>query len=146
MLGDNDATVRHIDHVAIRVSDLETAIEFYGDVLGMDIEDRDRYGGPDWTSGEEVPYVAAVAGSSRIHMWPTGGEAVDVPTQEHICLVVRSADLDSEEEFASVLDDLRDQGVEVVEGEPKPRTATMGRAWTAYVTDPDGRTVELRMY
>lgn len=102
--------VRRIDHVAIRVSDLEDAIEFYGDRLGMAIEDAERYSGPDWTSGEETPYVATVAGSPRIHVWPTGGEPVDVPTREHICIVLRSSDLDPREELASFLGTLRPGG------------------------------------
>ena len=138
--------VRAIDHVAIRVSDLDAAIEFYGDRLGMAIEDEERYGGPDWTSGEETPYVAAVAGSNRIHMWPTGGEPVDVPTQEHICLVLRSSTVDAHDEFADLLATLEAEGVTLIDEEPVARTATFGRTWTAYVEDPDGRAVELRMY
>ena len=45
-----------IDHVAIRVSDLDESLEFYRDLLGLETRDRDRF------EDGEVPFVAVVAG------------------------------------------------------------------------------------
>lgn len=127
-----------LDHVAIRVSDLDRALEFYRDLLGMPVRDRERY------ENDEVPYVAVVAGGRHVHLVPTD-EDIDVGG-EHLCLLVRSEEVDSREELEGLLDELREQGVEVEEGEPRKRYGAYGRAWAAYVRDPDGRRVELKMH
>ena len=127
-----------LDHVAIRVSDLDRALSFYHDLLGMEIRDRERY------EAEEVPYVAVVAGGRHVHLVPTDGE-IDVGG-EHICFLLRSSDVDSHEELEGLLDRLREEGVEVEEGEPYRRYGAYGRAWAAYVRDPDGRRVELKIH
>jgi glyoxylase I family protein len=127
-----------LDHVAIRVSDLDQALAFYHDLLGLPIRDRDRY------DAGEVPYVAVVAGGRHIHLVPTD-EDIDVGG-EHICLLVRSDDVDSRGELDDLLVELREDGVEVEEGEPYKRYGAYGRAWAAYVRDPDGRRVELKVH
>jgi len=127
-----------IDHVAIRVSDLNRALEFYSDLLDMETRDRDRY------DAGEVPYVAVVAGGRHIHLVPTD-EEFDVGG-EHLCLLVRSEHVDSRAELDALLDRLRDRGVTVESGEPYRRYGAYGRAWAAYVRDPDDRRVELKMH
>ena len=127
-----------LDHVAIRVSDLDRALSFYHDLLGMEIRDRERY------EAEEVPYVAVVAGGRHVHLVPTDGE-IDIGG-EHICFLLRSSDVDSREELEGLLDRLREEGVEVEEGEPYRRYGAYGRAWAAYVRDPDGRRVEFKIH
>ena len=127
-----------LDHVAIRVSDLDRALSFYHDLLGMEIRDRERY------EAEEVPYVAVVAGGQHVHLVPTDGE-IDVGG-EHICFLLRSSEVDSRKELDGLLDRLREEGIEVEEGEPYKRYGAYGRAWAAYVRDPDGRRVELKIH
>ncbi len=127
-----------IDHVAIRVSDLDRALAFYHDLLGLSVRDRERY------DAGEVPYVAVVAGGRHIHLVPSDDD-IDVGG-EHLCLLVRSDEVDSREELDNLLDELRDQGVEVEADEPKKRYGAYGRAWAAYVRDPDGRRVELKLH
>lgn len=133
-----DIDVVDMDHVAIRVSDLERALGFYRDLLGLPVRDRERY------EADEVPYVAVVAGGRHLHLVPAD-EPFD-PDGEHVCLLVRSAEVDSREELEALLDDLRERGVEVEEGEPYRRYGAYGRAWAAYVRDPDGRRVELKFH
>jgi glyoxylase I family protein len=127
-----------IDHVAIRVSDLDRALAFYHGLLGMEIRDRDRY------DAGEVPYVAVVAGGRHIHLVPTE-EEFDVGG-EHLCLLVRSENVDSRAELDALLDRLRDRDVTVESGEPYRRYGAYGRAWAAYVRDPDDRRVELKIH
>lgn len=127
-----------MDHVAARVSDLDDALWFYRDLLGMDVRDRDRY------DAGEVPYVAVVAGGRHLHLVPTD-EPFD-PGGEHVCLLVRSAEVDSKAELESLLEELRAEGVTVEDGEPYRRYGAYGRAWAAYVRDPDGRRVELKVH
>ncbi|MFW6320210.1 MAG: VOC family protein [Halohasta sp.] len=126
------------DHVAIRVSDLEEALGFYHGLLGMEVRDRDRY------ERGEVPYVAVVAGGRHVHLVPTDGP-FDADG-DHLCLLVRSSTTDSETEIGELLAELRAAGVTIEEGEPFKRYGAYGRDWAAYVRDPDGRRVELKIH
>lgn len=164
-----DIDVVDLDHAAIRVTDLDRALEFYHDLLGLPIRDRERY------EAGEVPYVAVVAGGRHIHLVPTventdesddstAGESDD-PTVgdadepaagdadepidvggEHLCLLLRSNRIDSRSEVEELLEALQNRDVEVESGEPRKRYGAYGRAWAAYVRDPDGRRVELKIH
>lgn len=127
-----------LDHVALRVSDLERALEFYRDLLGLETRDRDRY------EAGEAPFVAVVAGGRHLHLVPTD-EPIDVGG-EHICLLVRSTGTDTRAELGTLLGELRAAGVAVEAGEPHERYGAYGRDWAAYVRDPDGRRVELKLH
>jgi glyoxylase I family protein len=128
-----------IDHLAVRVTDLDRALEFYHELLGLPVRDRSRY------DAGEVPYVAVVAGGRHLHLVPTDEEQIEVGG-EHVCLLVRSDEVDSRAELDDLLATLRDHGVEIEEGEPYRRYGAYGRAWAAYVRDPDGRRVELKIH
>jgi catechol 2,3-dioxygenase-like lactoylglutathione lyase family enzyme len=134
-----DIDVVDIDHVAIRVSDLEASLLFYRDLLGMEVRDRERY------EAGEVPYVAVVAGGRHIHLVPSEDEEIDVGG-EHVCLLLRSAEMETREEIAELMQSLRDQGVTVEAGEPYKRYGAYGRDWAVYVRDPDDRRVELKLH
>jgi len=133
-----DVDVVDLDHVAIRVTDLEQSLAFYRDLLGMEVRDRERY------ANDEVPYVAVVAGGRHIHLVPDEGP-IDVGG-EHICLMLRSAEMETGAEIEQFLEDLRAAGVDVEDGEPYRRYGAYGRDWAAYVRDPDGRRVELKLH
>jgi catechol 2,3-dioxygenase-like lactoylglutathione lyase family enzyme len=128
-----------IDHVAIRVTDLDRALAFYHDLLGLPIRDRERF------DAGEVPYVAVAAGGRHLHLVPTDEDDIAVGG-EHVCLLVRSDEVDSRDELDELLAHLREYGVEVEEGEPYERYGAYGNAWAAYVRDPDGRRVELKLH
>lgn len=133
-----DIDVVDIDHAAYRVSDIDEALAFYHDLLGLPVRDRERF------VRDEVPYVAVVAGGRHLHLVPTE-EPFD-PGNDHVCLLVRSDDVATKSELEALLDDLRAAGVTVKEGEPRKRYGAYGRDWAAYVEDPDGRTVELKLH
>ena len=128
-----------IDHIAIRVTDLDQSLEFYHGLLGLPVRDRERF------DADEVPYIAVVAGGRHIHLVPTDGDEIEVGG-EHICLLVRSDDVESQQELEELLSSLREHGIEAEEGEPYKRYGAYGRAWAAYVRDPDGRRVELKIH
>ena len=127
-----------VDHVALRVSNLERALGFYRDLLGLPVRDEERF------ENEEVPYVAVVAGGRHLHLVPSDDD-IDVDG-EHVCLLLRSEATDSEADLRAILDDLREAGVEVEADEPRKRYGAYGRDWAAYVRDPDGRRVELKVH
>ncbi|MFC6988906.1 VOC family protein [Haloplanus sp. GCM10025708] len=133
-----DIDVVDVDHVALRVSDVDRALAFYHDLLGLPIRDRERF-----ESGE-VPYVAVAAGGRHLHLVPTD-DPFDVGG-EHVCLLVRSDEIATREQLTRLLDELREAGVTVEAGEPRKRYGAYGRDWAAYVRDPDGRRVELKLH
>lgn len=134
-----------LDHVALRVTDLEEALEFYRDVLGMEVRDRGRY------DEGEVPYVAVKAGGRHIHLVPDPEldelDRSDPPLGgEHVALLLRSSEMDTEMELKQLLEEIEAAGYEVESGEPKKRYGAYGRDWAAYVRGPDGRRVELKLH
>lgn len=135
-----------VDHVAIRVTDLKEALAFYHELLGMPVRDRDRY------ENGEVPYVAVVAGSRHVHLVPTDESTIDpdrndVPVGgDHLCLLVRSDDVDARDQLSDLLSEIEAAGYAVEPGEPKKRYGAYGRDWAAYVRDPDGRRVEIKIH
>lgn len=128
-----------IDHVALRVSNLEKALEFYHDTLGMEVRDRERY-----ESGE-VPFVAVVAGGRHVHLVPTEEDEIDVGG-EHVCFLVRSSEKDTSDEIDTLIDEISAGGYEVENGEPYDRYGAYGYDPAVYVRDPDGRRVELKLH
>lgn len=130
--------VTDIDHIAIRVSDIETALEFYHDTLGLPIRDRDKFDAGD------LPFVAVAAGGRHLHLFPTD-EPIE-PGNDHVCLLLRSNDTDTQEAIDTFLSNLRDAGIEIEPDEPRERLGAYGRDWAAYVRDPDDRIVELKLH
>lgn len=133
-----DYEVTDLDHVALRVSDLEAALEFYHDLLGLPVRDRDLY------EAGDLPFVAVVAGGRHLHLFPSD-ESIDVGN-DHLCLLVRCDETDTKEAVADYLSSLRAAGVEVEADEPRKRLGAYGRDWAAYVRDPDDRIVELKFH
>jgi catechol 2,3-dioxygenase-like lactoylglutathione lyase family enzyme len=133
-----DIDIVDLDHVAIRVSDLDDALDFYHGHLGMEIRDRERF------EQGEVPYVAVVAGGRHIHLVPTD-EPIDA-SSDHLCLLLRSETMETEAEIEQLIDELRAAGIAVEDGEPYRRYGAYGRDWAVYVRDPDGRRVELKLH
>jgi len=107
-----------VHHVSINVSDVEAALSFYVDELGLSRrEDRPDLGiGGAWLD----------AGDQQVHL-------IEAPVPEdrgqHFAL--RVDDLDA------VVGELRGRGLEV--GDPTP----IGRSRQAFIRDPSGNTVEL---
>lgn len=133
-----DFEVTDVDHVAIRVSDLDRALEFYHGALGLPVRDREKF------EAGELPFVAVVAGGRHVHLVPTD-EEIDVGN-DHLCLLLRSEETETGEAMESLLSHLGEIGVEIEDGEPRERLGAYGRDWAAYVRDPDGRIVELKLH
>jgi catechol 2,3-dioxygenase-like lactoylglutathione lyase family enzyme len=133
-----DFEVSDVDHVAVRVSDVERALAFYHGVLGLPVRDREAF------EAGDLPFVAVAVGGRHLHLFPTDGEFD--PGNEHVCLLLRSDDTDTREAMDALLADLRDADVEIVDDEPVERLGAYGRDWAVYVRDPDGRIVELKLH
>ena len=117
-----------LDHLVLRVSDMERAIKFYGDVLGCQVERR----------LSEIGLVQLRAGTSMIDLVPRGSEPALAAGRNVDHYAVRIAAFD----FDALKAHLERHGVEV--GEAQRRYGAEGYGPSLYITDPDGNTVELK--
>lgn len=128
--------VESLDHIVLRVRDLERALAFYGGVLGLQIEFLDEY-----RAGTR-PFVSARVGpTALIDLVPDPTYGADEGTAGgllHFCLHLRNPDLDA------LLPWLRAQGVEVIEERPMTRMGARGLGPAIYLRDPDGYIVEVQ--
>ena len=123
--------VAGLDHVVLRVGDLDRAIDFYQRVLNCRIERR----------LEQPKLVQLRAGGSLIDLVPAPaslGEAADGAGRNMDHFAVRIDGFDA----AALADHLRRNGVEV--GEVRERYGAEGYGPSLYISDPDGNTVELK--
>jgi len=127
--------IREIDHLVLRVVDLDRMLAFYCDVLGCAIERRQ----------DEIGLVQLRAGRSLVDLVPVDGKLGRVggraPEREgrnldHLCLRVEPFDGDAIRAF------LRERGVEA--GEVASRYGAEGEGPSIYVDDPEGNTVEIK--
>lgn len=123
--------IADLDHVVLRVGDLDRAIEFYGKVLGCQIERR----------LEQPKLVQLRAGACLIDLVPapaSPGAAADAAGRNMDHFAVRVDGFDA----AALAAHLRRHGVEV--GDVRERYGAEGYGPSLYISDPDGNTVELK--
>jgi catechol 2,3-dioxygenase-like lactoylglutathione lyase family enzyme len=123
--------IDRIDHVVLTVDDVERAIAFYVDVLGM-VEVT-------FGSGRK----ALTFGSSKINLHQRGREfepkaASPTPGSADLCLI-------ADDPLEEVLAELAAHGVAIEEG-PVTRTGATGPIRSVYVRDPDRNLIELSNY
>lgn len=128
-------TLRAIDHVVLRIRNLDASLHFYCDVLGCVIDKRQ----------EAIGLIQVRAGSSLIDLVPLdgmlgkrggAGPARDGRNLDHFALQIAPFD------EAKIRAHLATHGIEVVES--GQRYGAEGTGPSVYVLDPDGNTVELK--
>ena len=124
-----------IDHVVLRVADIDRAIAFYREVIGC-TEER---------SVEEIGLFQLRAGSALIDLVPLdselgrlggAGPGDEGRNMDHFALRIEPFD------EAALRAHLTSHGIEA--GELKRRYGAEGHGRSFYITDPDGNTVELK--
>lgn len=128
-------TVQGIDHVVLRVVDVEGVIRFYQDVLGCAVERRK----------DDLGLIQLRAGRSLIDLVDVNGElgqkggaapGAEARNMDHFCLRIDPFD------EAQIRAHLRAHGVEA--GELATRFGAEGDGPSLYIQDPEGNTVELK--
>lgn len=120
-------TIKQLDHVVLRVADLDRAIRFYEEVLGCRVERR----------VESIQLVQMRAGASLIDLIaidPPAGE--ERRNMDHFALRIEPFDAEALKAH------LTEHGVEI--GELAERYGAEGDGPSLYLTDPDGNGVELK--
>jgi len=128
-------TIRNLDHVVLRVTDLRAMMAFYTDVLGCRVEKVQ----------EALGLYQLRAGSALIDLVPVDGPlgakggappAAEGRNLDHFCLRVEPFDADA------IIAHLRAHGAD-----PAPvasRYGAEGQGPSIYISDPEGNVVELK--
>jgi len=126
-----------IDHIAVVVQDLDTALRFYRDALGLDVIERRK------VPEEQVEVASLSLGASSIELvQPLDTESGVARFLEkrgeglhHICLTV--------EDITPAMERLRDAGGELISEEP--RVGADGRRY-AFIHPQSAHGVLLELY
>jgi glyoxylase I family protein len=127
--------IRDIDHIVLRVRDLEAMIRFYCEVLSCSVAWR----------RPELGLVHLRAGNAMIDLVPVDGalgrKGGAAPGREgrnldHVCLRVEPFDVEA------IVGHLESRGVPA--GEIRPRFGAQGESVSIYVCDPEDNLVELK--
>jgi len=129
--------IRSLDHLVLRVRDLDASLRFYRDVLGLGIEFLDEY-----RAGTR-PFVSArLSSTSLLDLVPDPAYDPSAGANAggflHFCVDVVDCD------FERVIPWLRSKGIDVLEDQPVPRMGARGMGLSIYLRDPDGYVVELK--
>ena len=124
--------VNGFDHLVLRVEDLDSALAFYTDALGLEPLRVDEF------RRGEVPFPSVrISADVLIDLVPKS-RAPGSNNVDHFCLVV-------EDDLDGLASELQSRGVEVT-GEAGRRWGAHGWGNSIYVTDPEGNTIELKSY
>ena len=124
-----------LDHVVLRVRDLEAALRFYRDALACPVERRiDALGLVQLRAGAAL--IDLVPVDSPLGKAGGGAPAADGRNVDHVCLRIDAFDPNA------LAAHLRAHGIEP--GDVGTRYGAEGNGPSMYVRDPDGNVVELK--
>ena len=127
--------IREIDHLVLRVLNLDRMLQFYCGALGCSVERKEK----------EIGLVQLRAGRSIIDLIPVEGKpgraggaapGVEGRNLDHFCLRVEPFD------EPSIRSELEGQGIEV--GPVESRYGAEGMGQSIYLKDPEGNVIELK--
>lgn len=121
--------VDHLDHVALRVRDVDASASWYGEVLGM----RPAFEGM-W---DGVPTMLAL-GPTFLALFPAGGGTPEAEPEKCVCMDHLAFRADPEN-FALAREELPARGIPV-------EFQDHGASHSIYFDDPDGHRVEITTY
>jgi glyoxylase I family protein len=128
-------SIKQIDHLVLRVSNIDEMMAFYTTVLGCSVEKIQR----------EIGLYQLRAGSSLIDLIPVEGKlgavggappAAQGRNLDHFCLQIEPFDA------GAIAAHLREHGVEA--GEVQTRYGAQGNGPSLYISDPEANVVELK--
>src|ERR1043165_4342216 len=127
--------IREIDHLVLRVRDIDTMRRFYCSVLGAEhVAWRPQFGMSHLRIGRSMLDLITVDGP----LGKSGGAAAGQERRHLDHFSLRGDPFDQE----AIVSHLKKCGVEV--GDIRPRYGAEGNGISIYLTDPEGNTVELK--
>jgi len=127
--------IRQIDHLVLRVVDIDSMIKFYRDVLGCGLEKiQEKAGLYQLRAGTSLIDLVPVDGKlGRMGGAPPGKEGRNL---DHVCLSVEPFDGEA------IIEYLRGKGCDP--GPVESRYGAEGDGPSIYLNDPEGNVVELK--
>lgn len=120
-----------MDHIVLRVSDVERSLNWYTDMLGLTPVRVNE-----WRNGE-CPFPSVRVSADTIIDLIDGDVDHDARNLDHFCMVVS----------AESMDEVRESGAyEIVRDPDFALFGARGMADGLYIRDPDGNEIELRAY
>jgi catechol 2,3-dioxygenase-like lactoylglutathione lyase family enzyme len=130
--------IREMDHIVLRVKDVDQSLRFYTEVLGLKPERVEQF-----KAGKVRFPSVRLNDDTIIDLFPAPDmESIsrDAPrNQDHFCMVIESTDMN---ELKSQFQAL---GIDIQAG-PGTRWGAHGDGTSLYIYDPDDNVVELRHY
>ena len=130
-------TITAMDHIVLRVRDVEESLRFYSELLGLPTERVSQ-----WRAGEiRFPSVRLNA-DTIIDLFASDQEPLGKEgrrNQDHFCMVIAATDMER------LKADFEALGVGIQAG-PGKRWGAHGDGISLYIYDPDDNVVELRHY
>jgi catechol 2,3-dioxygenase-like lactoylglutathione lyase family enzyme len=129
--------ITEMDHIVLRVKDVEVSLQFYTELLGLRPERAEQ-----WRAGEIRFPSARLNDDTIIDFFATDQQPIGkngVRNQDHFCMVIEPTDMDDLKSRFEAM------GVEIQAG-PGKRWGAHGDGISLYIYDPDDNVVELRHY
>ncbi len=129
--------ITEMDHIVLRVKDVEESLRFYTQVLGMSAERVEQ-----WRAGEIRFPSARINADTIIDFFGSDQEPIareGIKNQDHYCMVIEKTDMEALKDKFEAL------GVDIQAG-PGKRWGSHGDGISLYIYDPDDNVVELRHY
>ena len=127
--------IKGIDHVVLRVADVERSLRFYCGALGCTEERRlEDFGLYQLRAGASLIDIVPIDG--RLGRMGGAGPGAEGRNMDHFCLSIEPFD------EADIRAHLAAHGIDA--GEVKKRYGATGEGPSLYISDPDGNTVELK--
>jgi catechol 2,3-dioxygenase-like lactoylglutathione lyase family enzyme len=128
-----------MDHIVLNVEDMDTVLDFYVNVLGLEPERLEEF-----RQGKVGFPSVRISANTVIDLFPlkepVPATAVPLRTDlNHFCLVV------DKEDMPGFIDHLKAHGVTIEEG-PGQRWGARGTGISIYFSDPEKRRIEVRYY
>ena len=134
-MGANPIRIEGLDHIVLRVKNLQAMMDFYVGVLGCAVEKEQA----------SIGLIQLRAGAALIDLVPVDGKlgrmggaapGAEGRNLDHLCLALNGYD------EPAIRDYLAGKGVDV--GEAGIRYGAKGDGPSLYIRDPEGNTVELK--
>jgi extradiol dioxygenase family protein len=129
--------ITEMDHIVLRVKDVETSLKFYTETLGLQPERIEE-----WRAGKIRFPSARINADTIIDLFASDQEPIGqegIKNQDHYCMVIEKTDMEAlKTKFEAM-------GVGIQAG-PGQRWGSHGDGTSLYIYDPDDNVVELRHY
>ncbi|CAK8053490.1 VOC family protein [Eupransor demetentiae] len=122
---------KNIDHLVLTVADISSSVNFYQDILGMEVEH--------FQNGRTALHLGACKiNLHQIHHEFEPKSAKPTPGSGDFCLI-------TETPIEQVLTELKAKNIQPIEG-PEQKHGALGAMTSIYLRDPDNNLVEIAHY